>query len=317
MMILIYFVLLAFSLFVLLKSSDFFTAYASKIAESLKINEFLISITLVALGTSLPEFSSSLVSIREGVKGFVIGNALGATISDILLVCGLIGVIAGYFKLKWKVIKTDVPLLLSAAIILLLVAVDGEITRIDAIFLLLGYSIYLFYFVYENKRRKGLKNIVGLVFENDSKFHWFYVLFVILSSIGIYFGAKFTVDLVLNISSSISFLNVSVISATFVAIGTTLPELSVSFFALKKRKFDMAIGNVIGSTIFNLLVIIGVSALISPILVSSLVLYLMLPFLFVSILFFWLSFSDNTFDRAKGLMFVLVYSIFIFRLLAS
>lgn len=317
MVIFIYFILLVISLFLLIKSSDFFTSYASKIAESLKINEFLISITLVALGTSLPEFSSSLISISEGIKGFVLGNAIGATISDILLVCGFIGVSAGFFKLKWKVIKTDIPLLLAATIILILVSIDGEITRVDAVFLLLGYCVYLFYFLYENKKRKGMKNIVGMVPDKASSFHWFYVIIVILSSIGIYAGAKFTVDSVLKISESVSFLNVSVIAATFVAIGTTLPELSVSFFALKKKKYDMAIGNIMGSAIFNILMIVGVSAMVSPIFVSSVVLYLMLPFLFISILFFWLSFSDNTFDRAKGLMFVLIYAIFLFRLIAG
>ncbi|NIA04084.1 MAG: calcium/sodium antiporter [Nitrospiraceae bacterium] len=350
MILIIYFVFLIISLILLVKSSDFFTKYSSKLALSLNINEFLISITLVALGTSLPELSSSIISIYDNSSGYVLGNAIGSTIADLLMLCGLIGIIIGSFKLKWNVIKTDVPLLFSSAILLLLVSIDGTISKIDALFLISGYLIYIYYFISENNKNKSIHKIIGITEEiegtsknssdsnsknnedqqlkkisktniNNSKIkrttktRLYYILIITLSIFGIYFGAKYTVESVISISKILKFYNITIIAATIIAIGTTLPELSVSLMASKKKKYDMAIGNIMGSAIFNLLIVIGFSALIKPLKITSLQLTLIIPMLIISIFLFWLSFSNNRFDRAKGLMFILIYALFIVKLL--
>lgn len=293
------------SLFLLLKSSDYFTDAAEKIGISLGIPAFIVGVTIVSVGTSLPELASSFVSVFKGASEFVVGNVVGSNVANILLVVGIAAIFARKLKVSWDLINVDLPLLMASAIVLVFICLDGQITMIEAILALLGYGIYLAYTTSFHKKDKDNKR---------EKFKFTYILILILSSVGIYFGAEYTIQSVIRLSEMFSFGDTSVLALSAVALGTSLPELMVSVQAARKGNHEMALGNVLGSNIFNSFVVTGLPALFGTLVVPGNIITIGLGFMGAATLFYIVSVMDKEITMYEGAMFFLIYVLFIGKL---
>lgn len=263
-------VFLIFMGFVLLiKGADFLVNGSVKVAKRLHIPEIIIGLTIVSIGTSMPELIVSVTSALEGHSDMALGNVIGSNICNILLILGLSAVIRPVvFKKETKFI--EIPIALVITLILLLVGNNSghQIDRIEGIVLIVLFALFIAYTIYmgikESKEEIEKEEAEGKEPEEKGKYG-------VLKSIGLIvlgiFGLKYGGDLVVNNACEVArALNISekVISLTIIAIGTSLPELVTSVMAAIKGESDIAIGNIVGSNIFNILLIIGVGAVIKP-----------------------------------------------------
>jgi len=303
----------AVALFFLIKSADYLVKYSEKLGLSLGVPSFIVGITIISAGTSLPELATSIFSIIKGEPGVVAGNVIGSNIANIFLVVGVATVIAKKIEIKRSLIRLDLPLLVGASAILVLTVLDGKFTFIEAIVSLLGFIIYLIYSLTEQKKpleqtEKGLiKTLKG---EKRPPFKWWYILWIIISAAVLYFSANFTIDSVIDLGSLLN-LDTSIIAITAVAIGTSLPELIVSLTAARKGKFDIALGNVLGSNIFNGFMIMGVSGLIQELPIQPAVLQIGVPFLIIATIFLAFSGIERKFYNWEGALYLILYFLFI------
>ena len=251
--------------FLLIKGADFLIDGSASIAKRLKISSIVIGLTIVAFGTSAPEFIVNIFASIQGNTEIAIGNILGSNIANILLILGISAIIYPITAKKNTVLK-EIPLSLLAAVVLGLMAndmiIDGadfsNITRIDG-FILLSFLIIFLYYTF------GItKSDTDIVEEKIKVFSYSKaVIFIILGIAGLMIGGKWIVDGAVQIAE---FFNISqsLIGLTIIAIGTSLPELATSAIAAYKKQSDIAIGNVVGSNILNIFWILGASAIIRP-----------------------------------------------------
>ena len=251
--------------FLLIKGADLLVDGASSIAKKLKISSIVIGLTIVAFGTSAPEFIVNIFASAQGNSEIAIGNILGSNIANILLILGISAIIYPISAKKNTALK-EIPLSLLAAVVLGLMAndmiIDGTnfsgITRIDGFILLSFFIIFLYYTFGITKLNKDIVEEKIKVFSYSKA-----IIFIILGLTGLVIGGKWIVDGAVKIAE---FFNISqsLIGLTIVAIGTSLPELATSAIAAYKKQSDIAIGNVVGSNIFNIFWILGISAIIHP-----------------------------------------------------
>lgn len=249
----------------LVKGADLLVEGSAAIAKKLKISSIVIGLTIVAFGTSAPEFIVNIFASVQGNSEIAIGNILGSNIANILLILGISAMIYPITAKKNTVIK-EIPLSLLAIVVLGLMAndliIDGEgfsnLTRIDGFILLCFFIIFLYYSFGITKSDKDIveEEIKTLSYLKAT-------LFILLGLAGLVLGGKWIVDGAVKIAE---FFNISqsLIGLTIVAIGTSLPELATSAVAAYKKQSDIAIGNVVGSNIFNIFWILGASAAIRP-----------------------------------------------------
>ncbi len=305
--------LFAVALFFLVKSADYLVKYSEKLGLSLGVPSFIVGITIISAGTSLPELATSIFSIVKGEPGVVAGNVIGSNIANILLVVGVATIIAKKIEIKRSLIRLDLPLLVGASAILVLTVMDGKFTFIEGVISILGFIIYLIYSLTEQKKpleekEKGLiKTLKG---EQRPPFKWIYILWIVISAAVLYFSANFTIDAVITMGAILN-LDTSIIAITAIAIGTSLPELIVSVTAAKKGKFDIALGNVLGSNIFNGFMIMGVSGVITDLPVEPAVLNIGVPFLIVATIFLAFSGIERKFYNWEGALYLILYFLFI------
>ena len=251
--------LLVVGFVILIKGADVFVDGASSLARNFKLPTILIGLTIVAFGTSAPELAVSIQSILKGSGDIVLGNVIGSNILNILLI---VGVSAMFHSLTVKnnTVKKELPitLLLSTLFIVLLndsVFGLGEnnLSRQDGIILLLFFTVFLYYLLTIMKNNKETdKNEEEEIKYSIPKS----IIFIVLGMVGIIFGSDFVVDGASNIASALG-ISEKMIALTIVALGTSLPELVTSVTATRKGEYDIAIGNVVGSNIFNICTVIG------------------------------------------------------------
>ena len=259
------YILFIIGFFLLIKGADFLVDGSASIAKKLKISGIVIGLTIVAFGTSAPEFIVNIFASAQGNTEIAIGNILGSNIANILLILGISAIIYPITAKKNTVLK-EIPLSLLAAVVLGLMAndiiIDGAdfsgITKIDGFILLSFFIIFLYYTFGITKSDKDIVEEEIKIFS-----HFKSVIFIILGLAGLAIGGKWIVDGAVQIAE---FFNISqsLIGLTIVAVGTSLPELATSAVAAYKKQSDIAIGNVVGSNIFNIFWILGVSAVIRP-----------------------------------------------------
>ena len=257
-MIFIYFIVTIIGFIMLIKGADFLVDGASSLAKKFQVSELAIGLTIIAFGTSAPELIVNIFAATGEHDGITFGNIIGSNIFNILMVLGVSGMLAPIVVRKNTILK-EMPFMLISAIIAFFLAWQGQVlSRIDGIILI---SVLMIFFVY----------IFGILKMNpmegdDIKIFstWQTILLILIGTMGLFVGGKLVVDNSVQIAK---LLNVSekLIGLTIVALGTSLPELVTSVVAVKKGRFDMAIGNVIGSNIFNLLLVLGVTSLICPV----------------------------------------------------
>ncbi|PPD12606.1 sodium:calcium antiporter [Methylophilus sp.] len=297
------------SLSLLLFSARVFTQNASEIGKYLRLPEFVIGIFIVGIGTSLPELISGILSVKAGVSSIVPGNIMGASISNLLLVTGLAVVIHRKpIQLGSAYIFIDLHFLVGSFFAFTVIAYDGVITWPEAIFGMMIFLIYSIYLVKGGQLEDVMPDAEAKVYAPPAKA----ILYLILASVGIYFGADYTVSAIASIAKSLS-IPESVIALTVLSIGTTLPELAVNISAVSSGKAEMAIGNVLGSCVFNSLVIPFVVSLYGTISVPQILIYFSLPFMLAAGLLFYLLTQDKKVSVWEGLLMIWLYSLFIFK----
>jgi cation:H+ antiporter len=304
----IHFIVFIIALAVLIVAARFFTNSAEDLGKWLSLPSFVIGIFIVGIGTSLPELISGVLSVTQGVSEILPGNVIGANISNLLLVTGFAVALGRKpISLGSMYIYIDLHFLLGSFFMFYMIAYDGNIMMSEAImgiFIFIVYSIYLI--------RSGVKN------EDSAKvaksaFPLKATLILIAAGIGIYFGAEYTVQSVQAIARGMS-IPESIIALTVLSLGTTLPELAVNITAIKQGKAEMAVGNVLGSCIFNTLVIPAIASMIGKIIVPKVLLSFSLPVMAGTGLLFYLLTQDKRISVWEGLMFVMLYALFIIKI---
>ena len=305
----------------LIKGADFLVDGASAIAKRFNISDLVIGLTVVAFGTSTPELFVNIVASARGNTEIAIGNVLGSNICNILLILGISAVIYPLSVSKGTVWK-EIPFSLLAVIVLGLMAndrvIDGDgsslLTRIDGLMLLAFFTIFLYYSFSIAKAIEGLDEHVAVKTTGFNKSY----LLVIAGLIGLTLGGKWIVDGAVILARSFG-MSESLVGSTIVAVGTSLPELATSAMAAHKKNVEIAVGNVVGSNIFNIFFVLGISATIKPlpfqaksnldiavVIVSSLLLFL---FMFTG--------KRRSLDRWEGIVSLFLYGGYIAFLIIS
>ncbi len=325
------------SLVFLVKGSDFFVKAAAAIAKKLGVSEFMIGLTLVAFGTSIPELASSIFASAKGETELVIGSVVGSNIANVGLIIGVLAVFV-IVRTKKVMIKRDGYIMLFASVVFYLLALDGSIVWYDSLILLLIYTTYIF-FLFETRNHEEKQHFRGFMRyffrfgylvslargmrdwdHNDgdeeirswtarSLFKDFIIL--LFSGIAIVLGANYLIEEAIFFAS---LLNVpeTVIGISMVAVGTSLPELSVTLSAARKGFANLAVGNVVGSNIANILLVVGVTGLINPLeVIKPSIIFIIHFMLLLSLLLLLFIKSDWEIRRPEGVIFLLLYFLFI------
>jgi len=328
-MTIVWIIIFFISIYALSKAADYFTDASEKMGAMLKLPDFVIGVLIVAVGTSIPELFTSIFGIFKGSPEILSGNITGSTIANIFLGLGLAVVISGRVaKFNWDSVSNDMPFLIGSTFLLALTIIDGVFTFFEAIIFVIAYIIYVFYSLNiqkanRKKIREDLHKEIKSKLKDDfkkiepqksktKKIVKILAVFII-SLIFILLSAKYTVDSLIELAKIFG-LGTSALAASLVAIGTSLPEISVVVSAAKKGNFDMVLGNIMGSNIFNILVVFGVVGLFTNIPIPHQVIYLILPIMSGAILIQWLVTIDKKISITEGLLMTLLYITFIAKL---
>ena len=278
--------------FLVLWGADRMTDGAVSIAQRLNIPQIVIGLTIVAMGTSMPEFCVSLVSALKGTPDLAVGNVVGSNIFNVLLIVGVAALVAPMI-ISRSTVKKDIPWAVFSAIILSAMCLDHDISRIDALILTIGIIAFMIYTLRAAKKgeveqeegeKKDYKPIVA-------------VGLVLLGMACLIFGSNLFVD-----------VSEGVIGLTIVAGGTSLPELATSVVAARKGQSAIAIGNVIGSNVFNTLMIVGVTGLICPMQIEGITpIDLAVMTIGIALLWFF-SYTKFTVERWEGALLTLIFT---------
>ena len=299
------FIMLVFGFVLLVWGADKFVAGASALARRLGVSPLLVGLTIVAFGTSAPELAVSLTAALQGANEIAVGNVVGSNIFNMLMVAGLSAVVCP-LVMDRTLLRRDWPISVGAAILLLVyILPDLTISRIEGIILLL-----LFAMVLGTQIRAALKNRDTLEVEEDEVAMPPIMIGVniVLGLACIIIGGQLAVNGATGIARMFG-LSETLIGLTIVAIGTSLPELVTSLVAARKGQNEIAMGNVIGSNIFNLLLILGVSATITPIPVQATSIIDALVLIGISIVFY-LPARRGKLGRAPGVVMALTYVVY-------
>lgn len=305
-----------FSLAVLIKSADWFTAAAEKIGEAFRVSPFMIGITIVSVGTSLPELATSLIGLWQGDSTIAIANAVGSNIANILLVVGVAAIVGGSLKVNRSLIDIDLPLLLGVTLLVTFMLWDGDMIWQEGLVAILFYIVYIFYSAKISEKRDYIPFVNRFHLErkiHHIKIPWSAMGILGLGAIGVYFGADWTVKATLKIAEILQ-VNSSAVVMSALAVGTSLPELIVSASAAFKGKHEIALGNVFGSNIFNLLMVIGVPALFAPLVVDQNSLIIGLPVMVLATIIYTFSGISQKINKWEGIIYIFLYFIFIVKL---
>lgn len=292
-------------LVLLLKGASLFTENASKIAKSLGVSDIVIGLTLVAFTTSLPELSVSVMSVIRGSSGIAIGNVIGSNIANVGLVLGISAFLTSSIPGGKAELKQGY-IMIAVTVVAALFIFDG-LSFLKGAILVAMLLLYVYYLTKEKSLKGG---IVERIIERES-FRKGLVL-CIIGGAGVILGAEFLINSSMSMAKSFS-ISETVIGLTLVAVGTSLPELATSVTAAYKRLQGIALGNIIGSNIFNLLMVLGVSAMVGTIVVESMILLYSIPMmLLLSALLVLFMRSGNKVGRFDGIALLLLYGFFLY-----
>ena len=293
------YLLLIVGFVLLIKGADFFVDGASSIAGKLKVPSLIIGLTVVSMGTSMPEAAVSVSASLSGNNAISLGNVIGSNVFNFLMVVGVSSIILPIVSDR-DVLKRDMPINIAITAILCVMLLDGQLSRIDSIILLLLFASYMFILI-----RSALKNRVEA--EEQKILSWGKsIVFVIIGLAAIIGGGQLVVNSSKTIAAALG-MGETLIGLTVVAIGTSLPELVTSVVAAKKGDSGIAMGNVVGSNVFNILFILGMAGTIKP--MTANVEFFIDTGILIAVSFMMLAFAftkKNT-SRIEGAICVLIY----------
>lgn len=305
----------------LIKGADLFVDGSSGIAKILRVPGIIIGLTIVALGTSLPECAVSVTAGLQGNNDIAISNVVGSNFFNLLVVCGVCSMIQP-LPIDRTTLKREFPFSIFAEILLLFLAGDyllhgkravNQVSRLDGILLLILFAVFLGYTIYNALQARKLADNKEEESEQEESEKKPSVVKCILSVIIGIVAIKYGGDMVVNSASDIAAtfgLSQNMIGLTIVALGTSLPELVTSVVAARKKEIDMAVGNVVGSNIFNVLLILGISSAIHPISVALNNIYDLIFLCIGSILVWAMAFRRGQLKRLQGCCMVSAYVIY-------
>ena len=308
----------------LIKGADLLVKSAISIAKRFGLSEMLIGLTILAVGTSLPEIFITVTSSIDGHHSLIIGNAIGSCICNFLLVIGITSLVRP-IKFDKRIVKRHLPIGIAAMILLLFLGntkMLGDvkvITRWQGVILLLCMVIYIIYSIYEEKKVKNEKIDEEIIKEVESKENYsvfMIVLYFILGILGLKFGADFVVDNSIIIAKDLG-LSEGFIGMTIIAIGTSLPEIITGIISARKNETDLLLGNISGSNIINLCLLIGIGAVINPLTYAPEFNISILLLIGVTIFLQLLATinKNSELDRKRGILLIIVYFVYIFSMI--
>ena len=305
--------LFAIALAVLLVSAKYFTDAAERIGIHFKIPPFIIGVTIVALGTSLPEVATSIIAVLQGHSEIVIGNVAGSNIANILLVLAITAIVAGQMKVDKDIINIDLPILMASVVFVFITTLDGQFTYVDGSICLIALITYIVYNLRSHRGMadKEMKELSKKKKEIAKKpFPMIHLVSLFISGFFLYFGADFTIDSVVQLAGIFN-IGTEIIAISAVAIGTSLPELVVSVMAASKGKADLAIGNVTGSNIFNSLGVMGVPSFFGTLTIPDNFLSFTIPaMILITVLYIFIT-MDKQVTKWEGMTLLLLYVAFV------
>lgn len=305
-------ILLVVGFVILVKGADFFVDGAAGIADKFHVPQLLIGLTIVALGTSAPEAAVSIKAALSNNADITVGNVLGSNIMNILIILGITSVIIA-LQVQKSTLKYEIPFMILISILFMCLGYfDGILSRVDGLIIyafLLVFFVYLFKMALTNKEAEE---------EEPKKNHKMIVLIImtVLGMAAIILGANVTVNAASAIAKIFG-MEERLIGLTIVAFGTSLPELMTSVTAGIKGNSDIAIGNIVGSNIFNILFVCGTTALITPVPFASNFLVDSVLTIIAAVLLLLLTIKDKKLKRPAGILFILIYAAYFVYLLVG
>ena len=312
--------LLAVGFAFLVKGADFFVEGSSSIAKKLKVPPIIIGLTIVAMGTSLPETAVSVTASLVQNNELAVSNVVGSNIFNLMFVIGVCSILTPIMVQKATVVR-DIPLSLGCALFLLVLGVSGlgdkagmTLGHADGVIFLIVFAGYIFTMVRSAMKAHaaGQKVEIEGVEECDNMKELSYgksILFLIVGAAAIAFGGDLTVDTASRIAIELG-MSQTLVGLTIVSIGTSLPELVTSVVAARKNEVDMAVGNAVGSNIFNILMVLGISSAISPVaLIRENIIDIVLLMVF-SVMVWIFAGTRKKIERKEGIIMVVVYLIY-------
>jgi cation:H+ antiporter len=296
---------------VVLWGADRFTDGATGLARRLKVSELVIGLTVVALGTSLPEFMVSFMSVLRGSSDMSVGNIIGSNVFNILVILGA-SAIMRTMKVEKSLLRRDIPICLAASSLLFAFAVtEGTIARMEGLVLVAFFCAYL-YMAYRvaRKDRRGAPTASPDSSKGEEKSLAYFILLILLGMAALVVGGRVLVDNAVLVAKECH-VSESVIGATILAGGTSLPELATSIMAARKGSLGLAFGNVIGSNVFNIAFVIGVCSIVRPMAVSDISLTDWFTLIFSNMLLWTLALACRSLTFWKGAVLVAAYMVYL------
>lgn len=294
----------------LIKGADFFVEGSSGIAKNLRVPPMIIGLTIVAMGTSAPELAVSTTAALKGNNAIAVSNVVGSNVFNLIVVCGVCAVLSP-LCIQAKTLREEFPISILAGLLLLAFSYTGEaLGRAEGMAFLCLFVLFISWMV--SSALKARKNGEAVEEEEIKSLPiWKCLIYIVGGIAAIVWGGDLVVDSASDIAATFG-LSQTLIGLTIVAVGTSLPELVTSMVAAGKGENEMALGNVIGSNIFNILLILGVSSSITPIAIGRENLYDLCLLTAMSLLVYVFSASKKRLGRAEGLIMLLVYVIYMY-----
>jgi cation:H+ antiporter len=317
------------SLAVLLRSSDLFTSAAETLGLSLGVSPFIIGATLVAGGTSLPELVSSVLAVLAGAPAIVVGNVTGSNVANILLILGIAAIAGRRLRIDRELVRVDLPLLMASAGFLVVAVWDGRFVWYEGLLALVGLGVYMhFTFAEEDRLDEVVEELVTDHVEletvpeevsleeaaTEAEVGPRTYLTILVSLVLVFVAADQLVSSIIAIASTLD-VGTEFVAITAVAVGTSLPEISVSVVAVRKGEVEIAVGNVLGSNIFNSFAVMGVPSLLGSLTVPGSVRTYALPVMVLATLLYYFTTQDREITGWEGVMLLLLYALFLLNLL--
>ncbi|MFA5751164.1 MAG: calcium/sodium antiporter [Candidatus Paceibacterota bacterium] len=310
-MIILWSAIFIVSLIVLVKGADWLIVSSEKIGLSIGLSPFIVGVTIVGIGTSLPELASSVFAVLEGAVDVPVANAVGSNIANILLIIGFSAVISKRLMVDKDLIDLDLPLVAGSTALFIGMGWDGVITFGESLLLMLGFGVYLLYTILH--KDIDIEELSDKKIVKKPKITIKDIVMLIIGILGLILGSKYLIESLISLSSILN-IATGVIAITAVAVGTSLPELLVSAKAALQGKSEVALGNIFGSNVFNILIVIGLPGLFKTLTLDTQTLYIGIPTLIVTTLLFVISGISKRIYSWEGLFFLLIYVLFIAKL---
>ena len=300
------------SLALLVFSADKFTQAAERVGLYFGLSSIIVGATIVSVGISLPELTTSIIAVSNGVNSFPVSNAIGSNIANCLLVDGVCSIMVKTLKVEQKLLDVDLPFFFMSSALFLMLVLDKQITKADSLIMLLMLVIFTGYTMMDKDKNK-LMQAIDSTLSKRPKLKFMDAVFLIAGAVGIYFSADFTIKSVTELAAILN-ISSSIVAMLAVAIGTSLPELVVSVRASLAGKHSIALGNIFGSNTFNILAVTGIPAFFGTVTISDEAWNIGLPFLAVTTLAFIFTTSDDRIQKWEGYALLVLYLAFVSKL---